>query len=371
MEKYDYLIVGAGLFGCVFAQQAIENGKTCLIIEKREKLGGNIRTEEIEGIQVHLYGPHIFHTNDESVWDYMNRFAKFNNFILSPIANYKGQYFNLPFNMNTFYQLWGETSPERIKTHIKNESKSIIIPQNLKEQAISMVGYDIYEKLIKEYTEKQWGKKCEELPTFIIKRLPLRYCFNNNYFDDKYQGIPIGGYTEIINKLIKGCDVLTGIDYFDKKEYFNTLANKVVYTGQIDKFYDYCYGELEYRSLSFKTEILNIPNYQGNSIINFTSHEVPYTRIIEHKHFECLSSEDVYKTNKTIITKEFPEEFKIDMEPYYPINDKKNNDLYLKYKKKADNEKHYIFGGRLAEYKYYNMDDVIKSALITWKNNLD
>ncbi len=364
--KYDYLVVGAGLFGSIFAYEANKKGKKCLVIDKRNHIGGNIYCENIEGINVHKYGAHIFHTSNKEVWDYINQFVEFNNYINSPIANYKGEIYNLPFNMNTFNKLWGVITPQEAKIKIGNQIKELNIsnPKNLEEQAISLVGTDIYEKLIKGYTEKQWGKECKELPSFIINRLPVRFTYNNNYFNDKYQGIPIGGYNKIIHKFLEGIDVKLNENYFDKRKEYNQLAHKIVFTGMIDEFYDYQFGELEYRSLKFETEVLNIDNYQGNAVVNYTEREIPYTRIIEHKHFEFGSQE------KTIITKEYPSTWKKGDEPYYPINNEKNNDLYKKYKILADKEENVIFGGRLADYKYYDMHHVVYHALEITKREL-
>jgi UDP-galactopyranose mutase len=362
MYKYDYLIVGAGLFGSVFAYEATKRGKKCLVVEKRNHIGGNVFTENIEGINVHKYGAHIFHTNDKTIWDYVNQFAEFNRFTNSPIANYKGEIYNLPFNMNTFYQLWGVRTPEEAKKIIEKQRKESGIenPKNLEEQAISLVGKDIYEKLIKGYTEKQWGRPATSLPAFIIKRLPVRFIYDNNYFNDKYQGIPIGGYTKIIEKMLENVEVHLNTDFFKHRRELEALANKIVYTGMIDQFYDYKFGVLEYRSLRFETEVLKgVENYQGNAVVNYTDRETPYTRIIEHKHFEFGTQKD------TIITREYPKEWKPGDEPYYPINDDKNNEIYKKYKELASQEKNVIFGGRLATYKYYDMHQVIASALIT------
>lgn len=366
MKKYDYLIVGAGLFGSTFAFEATKQGKKCLVIDKRNHIGGNIYCEEVEGINVHKYGAHIFHTSNREIWDYVNQFTEFNNYINSPVANYKGEIYNLPFNMNTFNKLWGVITPQEAKEKIENQIKELKIlnPNNLEEQAISLVGTDIYEKLIKGYTEKQWGKKCTELPSFIIKRLPVRFTYDNNYFNDKYQGIPIEGYNEIIEKMLETSDVNLNCDYFKNKEELNKLAEKIVFTGMIDEFYNYKFGELEYRSLKFEHEIHNIENYQGNAVINYTEAEIPYTRIIEHKHFEFG------KQNKTVITKEYPKEWKKGDEPYYPINDEKNNELFKKYKELAENEEKVIFGGRLADYKYYDMHHVIWHALETARKEL-
>ena len=366
MKKYDYLIVGAGLFGSVFANEAKKKGKKCLIIDKRNHTGGNIYCEEIEGINVHKYGAHIFHTNNKEVWNYVNELVEFNRYTNSPVANYKGELYNLPFNMNTFYSLWKVKTPDEAMKKIEEQKREANIkePKNLEEQAISLVGKDIYEKLIKGYTEKQWGKKATELPAFIIKRLPVRFTFDNNYFNDKYQGVPIGGYNKITEKLLEGIDVKLSVDFFKERDELEKLADKIVFTGMIDEFYNYKFGTLEYRSLKFHNEILNEKNYQGNAVINYTEYEIPYTRIIEHKHFEYGNQD------KTIITKEYPATWNRGDEPYYPINNEKNNNIYLKYKELADKEENIIFGGRLAEYKYYDMHNVIESALICAKNEL-
>ncbi len=366
MKKYDYLIVGAGLFGSVFANEAKKKGKKCLVIDKRNHTGGNIYCEEIEGINVHKYGAHIFHTNNKEVWNYVNKLVEFNRYTNSPVANYKGELYNLPFNMNTFYSLWKVKTPDEAMKKIEEQKREANIkePKNLEEQAISLVGKDIYEKLIKGYTEKQWGKKATELPAFIIKRLPVRFTFDNNYFNDKYQGVPIGGYNKITEKLLEGIDVKLSVDFFKEREELEKLADKIVFTGMIDEFYNYKFGTLEYRSLKFHNEILNEKNYQGNAVINYTEYEIPYTRIIEHKHFEYGNQD------KTIITKEYPATWNRGDEPYYPINNEKNNNIYLKYKELADKEENIIFGGRLAEYKYYDMHNVIESALICAKNEL-
>ncbi|WP_112179872.1 MULTISPECIES: UDP-galactopyranose mutase [Paraliobacillus] len=359
---YDYLIVGAGLFGSVFAYEAKKRGKKCLVIDKRNHIGGNVYTEQLEGINVHKYGAHIFHTNNKKIWEYVNEFAAFNRYTNSPLANYRGELYNLPFNMNTFNKLWGVVNPEEAKEKIEQQkvNTSATEPKNLEEQAISLVGTDIYEKLIKGYTEKQWGRSAKELPAFIIKRLPVRFTYDNNYFNDRYQGIPIGGYTGIIEKMLEGIDVRLKIDFFKEREELESLADKIVYTGMIDQYYDYKYGVLEYRSLQFETSILeDTDNYQGNAVVNYTDKETPYTRIIEHKHFE-FGTQD-----KTVITKEYPKEWKVGDEPYYPINDDKNNEIYKKYKQLTVNEKNVIFGGRLATYKYYDMHQVIGSALAT------
>lgn len=366
MKKYDYLIVGAGLFGSVFANEAKKKGKKCLVIDKRNHTGGNIYCEEIEGINVHKYGAHIFHTNNKEVWNYVNELVEFNRYTNSPVANYKGELYNLPFNMNTFYSLWKVKTPDEAMKKIEEQKREANIkePKNLEEQAISLVGKDIYEKLIKGYTEKQWGKKATELPAFIIKRLPVRFTFDNNYFNDKYQGVPIGGYNKITEKLLEGIDVKLSVDFFKEREELENLADKIVFTGMIDEFYNYKFGTLEYRSLKFHNEILNEKNYQGNAVINYTEYDIPYTRIIEHKHFEYGNQD------KTIITKEYPATWNRGDEPYYPINNEKNNNIYLKYKELADKEENIIFGGRLAEYKYYDMHNVIESALICAKNEL-
>ena len=357
--KYDYLIVGSGLFGSICAHELNKKGFKILVVEKRNHLAGNIYTQENNGIQVHKYGAHIFHTNNKLVWDYINRFVEFNRFTNSPIANYKGKLFNLPFNMNTFYQLWGVKTPDEAYRKIEEQKKVFHIekPRNLEEQAISLIGKDIYEILIKGYTEKQWGRKATELPPFIINRLPVRFTFDNNYFNDKYQGIPIGGYTQIIVKMLEGIDVKLNTDLFENKQKLLDSAEKVIFTGPIDEFYDYQYGALEYRSLLFENEIINEPNYQGNAVVNYTEYEIPYTRIIEHKHF------DYVETEHTVITREYPKDWKIGDEAYYPINDDKNAKLYKKYKELADRETRIYFGGRLAEYKYYDMHHVIDSAL--------
>ena len=357
MKKYDYLIVGSGLFGATFANLATEKGKKCLVIEKREAVGGNIRTEKTEEITVHLYGAHIFHTSDKKVWDYINKFAEFNNFVNSPVANYKGEIYNMPFNMNTFAKMFGVAFPDEAKKIIDEQRKEITkTPENLEEQAISLVGREIYTKLIKGYTEKQWGRDCTELPPFIIKRLPVRYTYDNNYFNDRYQGIPVGGYTQIIEKMLENCDVVLNTDFLENKEKYLDMAEKCVYTGPIDAYFDYSLGELSYRSLRFETEILDKENYQGVAVMNFNEREIPYTRIIEHKHFEFG------KQAKTVITREYPQDWNRNLEPYYPVNDEKNNALYAEYQKLAEKEKNVFFGGRLAQYKYYDMDKCIASA---------
>ena len=369
MKKYNYLIVGSGLFGSIFAYEANKRGKKCLVIDKREHIGGNIYTEKIEGINVHKYGAHIFHTSNKEIWNYINQFAEFNRYTNSPIARYKDELYNMPFNMNTFNKLWGVVTPTEAKKKIEEEKREagIVEPKNLEEQAISLVGRTIYEKLVKGYTEKQWGQKATELPSFIIKRLPVRFIYDNNYFNDIYQGIPIGGYTSIIEKMLKGIDIKLNCDFFDNREELENIAEKIVFTGPIDKFYNYKYGELEYRSLRFETDILDEENYQGNAVVNFTEYEVPYTRIIEHKHFEFGASlgnlaEGIAK-EKTIITKEYPDMWKQGKEPYYPINNDKNNNLYTKYFELSKKDKNVIFGGRLGLYKYFDMDKVIEAAL--------
>ena len=357
--KYDYLIVVAGLFGAVFAYEATKKGKKCLVIDKRDHIAGNIYTKETENINVHQYGAHIFHTSDRKIWDYVNSFADFNNYINSPVAIYKDELYNLPFNMNTFSKMWNIKTPSEAKAIIEKQIEELNItePQNLEEQALSLVGTDVYEKLIKGYTEKQWGRDCKELPAFIIKRLPLRFTYDNNYFNDRYQGIPIGGYTKIVEKMLEGSDVLLDTDYFEFIKDNEGIADKVLFTGMIDEYYDFCYGHLEYRTVRFETEVLDCDNYQGNAVVNYTDREVPYTRIIEHKHFEFGKQE------KTIISREYSTEWEPGMEPYYPVNNERNNDLFEKYKALADKEEKVIFGGRLGNYKYYDMDKVIIAAL--------
>ena len=359
MSKFDYLIVGAGLFGSVFAYEATQRGKKCLVIDKRNHIAGNIYTENIEGINVHKYGAHIFHTSDKAIWEYVNRFADFNNFINSPIASYKDELYNLPFNMNTFSKMWGIKTPAEAKAIISGQIANLNIgePQNLEEQALKLVGTDVYEKLIKGYTQKQWGRPCTELPAFIIKRLPLRFTYDNNYFNDRYQGIAIGGYTQIIEKMLAGSDVKTDTDYFEFIKENPDIAEKTVFTGQIDEFFGYRYGALGYRSVRFENEILDTDNYQGDAVVNYTDREVPYTRIIEHKHFEFGKQE------KTVISREYSAEWQPGIEPYYPINDEANNALYEKYKALAATRPDVIFGGRLGQYKYYDMDKVIAAAL--------
>ncbi len=361
---YDYLVVGSGLYGAIFAHEANKLGKKVLVVEKRENVGGNIYTENIEGINVHKYGAHIFHTNNKKVWEYITKFSEFNRFTNSPVANYKGELYSLPFNMYTFNKMWGVVTPDEAKTKIDEQRKEITSePKNLEEQAISLVGRDIYEKLIKGYTEKQWGRDCKDLPSFIIKRLPVRLSFDNNYFNALYQGIPIGGYTKLINNLLNGIEVRLNLDYLENKEKLDKLANKIIYTGPIDAYFGYKLGYLEYRSVRFETELLNISNYQGNAAVNYTDKETPYTRIIEHKWFEFGKDENGNDIPKTVISKEYSSEWKIGDEPYYPVNDEKNNSLYKQYKELATKENNVIFGGRLGEYKYYDMDATIDSVL--------
>ena len=367
--KYDYLIVGSGLFGATFAYLAKKAGKKCLVIDKRPHLGGNVYCKKVEGINVHQYGAHIFHTSNKKVWDFVNSIVEFNRYTNCPVANYKGKLYNLPFNMNTFYQMWGVLTPEEAKAKIEEQKKEALDalngrePQNLEEQALCLVGKDIFEKLIKEYTEKQWGRKCTELPAFIIKRLPVRLVFDNNYFNDKYQGIPVGGYNQLIDGLLGGIECKTNIDFFHS-EYkdWNKYADKLVYTGAIDEYFGYSLGKLDWRTVSFKTRIENTPNYQGNAVVNYTSHEVPYTRVIEHKHFEMFG-QDVYNCPKTVVSEEYSTEYKDGMEPYYPVNDERNNLLAEQYRQLAEKEADVIFGGRLSQYKYYDMAPVIEQAL--------
>lgn len=367
--KYDYLIVGSGLFGATFAYLAKKAGKKCLVIDKRPHLGGNVYCEKVEGINVHQYGAHIFHTSNKKVWDFVNSIVEFNRYTNCPVANYKGKLYNLPFNMNTFYQMWGVLTPEEAKAKIEEQKKEALAalngrePQNLEEQALCLVGKDIFEKLIKEYTEKQWGRKCTELPAFIIKRLPVRWVFDNNYFNDKYQGIPVGGYNQLIDGLLEGIECKTGVDLFHS-EYkdWKKYADKLVYTGAIDEYFGYSLGKLDWRTVSFKTRIENTPNYQGNAVVNYTSHEVPYTRVIEHKHFEMFG-QDVYNCPKTVVSEEYSTEYKEGIEPYYPVNDERNNLLAEQYRQLAEKETDVIFGGRLAQYKYYDMAPVIEQVL--------
>ena len=368
---YDYLIIGSGLFGSVFARQAADAGKKVLVIDKRPNIAGNVYTEKVEGINFHKYGAHIFHTNNTEVWNYVNRFATFNRFTNSPVANYKGELYSMPFNMYTFNKMWGVVTPEEAAAKIEEQKKEITgEPQNLEEQAISLVGRDIYEKLVKGYTEKQWGRDCKKLPAFIIKRLPVRLTFDNNYFNALYQGIPIGGYTKLVENLLEGIEVRLNEDYLKDKAKWNAMAKKVVYTGAIDAYFDYTLGNLEYRSVRFENEILDVPNFQGNAAVNYTDRETPWTRIIEHKWFEFGKDENGNDLPKTIISKEYSSEWKPGDEPYYPVNDKKNGELYQKYKALAEKEENIIFGGRLGEYKYYDMDAVIASALECARNQL-
>ena len=371
-KEYDYLLVGAGLFSATFAYQAKKAGKKCLVIDKRPYLGGNVYCEKIEGINVHKYGAHIFHTSNKQVWDFVNSIVEFNRYTNCPVANYKGKLYNLPFNMNTFYQMWGVTTPEEAQAKIDEQKAEAVAalggrdPKNLEEQALTLVGKDIFEKLIKEYTEKQWGRKCTDLPAFIIKRLPVRLVFDNNYFNDKYQGIPIGGYNKLIDGLLEEVETKTNVDFFENRSYWEGVADKLVFTGQIDEFFDYQYGKLNYRTVRFETEVIDNPNYQGNAVVNYTERGVPFTRVIEHKHFEMFGQE-VYDCPKTVISKEYSTEWKDGMEPYYPVNDEVNSSLYAKYKALADIEDNVIFGGRLAEYKYYDMAPTIERAMEYWK----
>lgn len=362
---YDYLVVGAGLYGATFAYQAKKIGKSVLVIDRRPNIAGNVFTEEIEGINVHKYGAHIFHTNNIKVWEYINHFAEFNRFTNSPVANYRGQLYSLPFNMYTFNKMWGVITPEEAELKIEEQKKEAGIknPQNLEEQAISLVGTDIYEKLIKGYTEKQWGRPCTELPSFIIKRLPVRFTFDNNYFNALYQGIPVGGYTKVVENMLSGIEVRLNVDYLKNKEEYDKIADKIIYTGAIDEYFNYKLGALEYRSVRFETEILNKPNFQGNAAVNYTDIETPWTRIIEHKWFEFGKDMEGKELPKTVISREYSSEWKLGDEPYYPVNDNKNGELYKEYKKLVQKEKKIIFGGRLGEYKYYDMDAVIMSAL--------
>lgn len=362
--SYDFLVVGAGLFGSVFAHEAAKRGKKVLVIDKRPHIGGNIYTQEIEGIQVHKYGAHIFHTSNEAVWKYVNQFAVFNRYTNSPVARYQDELYNMPFNMNTFHAMWGVRTPQEAKAQIQKQisEAGITAPANLEEQAISLVGRDIYEKLVKGYTEKQWGKRATELPAFIIKRLPVRFVYDNNYFNDIYQGIPIGGYTQIIEKLLDGIEVRLNTDFLKDRDELSALADRIVYTGMIDAYYEYCFGELEYRSLRFETEVLDMENYQGNAVVNYTEYEIPYTRIIEHKHFE-FQCQNGTQNPKTVITREYPHTWKHGDEPYYPMNDEKNNAMYEQYRKKTQQEEKVIFGGRLGLYKYFDMHQVVEAAL--------
>ena len=370
MTPYDYLIVGSGLFGATFAHLAHKDGKKCLVIDKRPQLGGNVYCEEIKGIHVHKYGAHIFHTNNKEIWDFVNSIVPFNRYTNCPVANYQGKLYNLPFNMNTFYQMWGVTTPEQASEKIEEQKKDALAkmqadgvsePRNLEEQALLLVGKDIYEKLIKGYTEKQWGRPCTELPTFIIKRLPVRLVYDNNYFNDAYQGIPIGGYNKLIEGLIEGIECRIGIDFFDDRDYWMSIADKVIYTGAIDEFYNYQFGHLDWRTVRFEQELLDTPNFQGNAVINYTDRDIPYTRIIEHKHFESFGAA-VYDNPHTVIFREYSAEWEPGMEPFYTVNDERNNHLYQQYKTLADQEEKVLFGGRLAEYKYYDMAPVMERA---------
>lgn len=367
MKQYDFLIVGAGLYGATFAHLAHKQGKRCLVIDKRSHLGGNVYCENVEGINVHKYGAHIFHTSNKMIWQFVNSIVEFNRYTNCPIANYQGKLYNLPFNMNTFYQMWGVRTPDEAKRKIEEEKLKVKAelsgrePRNLEEQALLLVGRDIYERLIKGYTEKQWGRKCTELPAFIIKRLPVRLVFDNNYFNDKYQGIPVGGYNQLIDRLLDGVETKTGVDFFENRAYWEGVADKVVFTGKIDEYFDYCYGKLEYRTVRFEVERMDMSNYQGNAVVNYTDPDVPYTRVIEHKHFEMFGQE-VYDCPHTVISREYSTEWKDGMEPYYPVNDEKNNQLYARYKELAEQEPNVIFGGRLAEYKYYDMAPVMEAA---------
>lgn len=360
--KYNYILAGSGLYSAVIAYLARQAGKTCLVLEKRDHIGGNIYCEEIEGIHVHKYGAHIFHTSNRRVWDFVNSLAEFNRFTNSPIANYKGEIYNMPFNMNTFSKMWGIRTPEEAKAIIAKQRQEIKgEPRNLEEQAISLVGRDVYEKLVKGYTEKQWGRDCTELPSFIIRRLPVRYTYDNNYFNDLYQGIPVGGYNVLIGRLFEGIEICTGVDYLEDREKWPAMGDKVIYTGPIDEYYEYCYGKLEYRTVRFETEVLDTDNYQGVAVVNYTDRETPYTRIIEHKHFEFGTQP------KTVISREYSTDWEEGMEPYYPVNDTRNQALYQKYAEKAAGDPNIIFGGRLGEYKYYDMDKVIESAMKKWE----
>ena len=361
MAKYDFLIVGGGLYGCTFAYLAKQSGKKCLIIDKRNNIGGNCRCKDVKGIQVHEFGPHIFHTSNGDVWKFVTDLVPFNNFINEPLANFNGELYHLPFNMNTFYSLWGCKTPDEAKSIIESQKLEIDSPQNLEEQALSMVGYDIYERLIKGYTEKQWGRDCKELPPSIIKRLPLRFSYNNNYFNDRYQGIPEKGYNPLFDKLTEGIDIFLNADYFDDKEYYSSLADKIIYTGPIDRYFNNVFGKLEYRTVEFVDKILSVNSYQGNAVVNYTGADVPYTRIIEHKHF--YGGDDL---GFTVISKEYSKEWNENSDPYYPINNEANNKIYQKYKDLADKEENVFFGGRLAEYKYYDMDDTIEKAMELW-----
>ena len=371
MKHYDYLIVGAGLFGATFAYRAHKAGKRCLVIDKRPQVGGNLYCEEVEGIHVHKYGAHIFHTSNKEVWEFVNSIVEFNRYTNSPVANYQGKLYNLPFNMNTFYQMWGVTTPEEAQAKLDEQRREALeamqaagvdTPRNLEEQAIALIGRDIYERLIKGYTEKQWGRKCTDLPAFIIKRLPVRMVFDNNYFNDAYQGIPIGGYNKLIDGLLEGVDIQTSVDFFADRTHWEGVADKIVFTGKIDEYYDYRFGALEYRTVRFEEETLDTPNYQGNAVINYTEAEVPYTRVIEHKHFEHFG-QGVYELPKTVISREYSTEWQAGSEPFYPVNDARNSALYEQYRALAEKEERVIFGGRLAEYKYYDMAPIVEQVL--------
>ena len=367
-KKYDYLIVGAGLYGAMCAYRATQAGKRCLVLDKRNHVGGNLYCEDVEGIHVHKYGAHIFHTSNKEVWDFVNSMVEFNRYTNSPVANYQGKLYNLPFNMNTFNKMWGVVTPAEAQAKIDEQRAEALAalagrePANLEEQALLLVGRDIYERLIKGYTEKQWGRLCTELPAFIIKRLPVRLIFDNNYFNDRYQGIPIGGYNVLIDKLLAGSDVQLGIDYLADKSQWDAMADKVIFTGSVDAYFNYCLGHLDYRTVRFETEVLDESNYQGNAVVNYTAAEVPYTRVIEHKHFEMFG-EEVYRCAKTVVSREYSTEWEAGMEPYYPVNDDRNTALYARYKELADKEEHVIFGGRLAEYKYYDMAPIVEKVL--------
>ena len=367
-KKYDYLIVGAGLYGAMCAYRATQAGKRCLVLDKRNHVGGNLYCEDVEGIHVHKYGAHIFHTSNKEVWNFVNSMVEFNRYTNSPVANYQGKLYNLPFNMNTFNKMWGVVTPAEAQAKIDEQRAEALAalagrePANLEEQALLLVGRDIYERLIKGYTEKQWGRPCTELPAFIIKRLPVRLIFDNNYFNDRYQGIPIGGYNVLIDKLLAGSDVQLGIDYLADKSQWDAMADKVIFTGSVDAYFNYCLGHLDYRTVRFETEVLDESNYQGNAVVNYTAAEVPYTRVIEHKHFEMFG-EEVYRCAKTVVSREYSTEWEAGMEPYYPVNDDRNTALYARYKELADKEEHVIFGGRLAEYKYYDMAPIVEKVL--------
>lgn len=374
--QYDYLIVGSGLFGATFAYFAKQAGKRCLVIDRRPQLGGNVYCEDMEGIHVHKYGAHIFHTSNKHVWDFVNSLVPFNRYTNSPVANYKGELYNLPFNMNTFHQMWGVITPVEAKAKIEEQRAEALSalngrePQNLEEQALLLVGRDIYEKLIKEYTEKQWGRDCKDLPAFIIRRLPLRFVYDNNYFNDLYQGIPVGGYNALVDKLLEGVDVRVNCDFFAHRDELTALADKIVYTGQLDEYFDFQLGRLDWRTVSFKTRVEDMPNYQGNAVVNYTSHDEPYTRVIEHKHFDMFG-QAVYDCPKTVVSEEYSMEYKAGMEPYYPVNDERNNALAEQYRQLAAQEKNVIFGGRLAEYKYYDMAPVIERAMEVAEREMD